>query len=190
MKKYVNKSLCWVLVCTMLLAQLLIPGYADAATRTVYVDITDSGWSTVNIYAWNDYGDCTGQWPGTAMIKKSGNVYSFDVPAVAEYVIFNNGTDQTIDLLLPADSKDLYSYSYGTWGYYTEQTGNTRPIYVDITGFDWSSVNVYTWNDSGECTGQWPGTPMTKVRDNVYYYEIPTDALRVVFNDGTRPVTW
>ena len=57
---------------SMLLAQLLIPGYADNATRTVYVDINGSGWSTVNIYAWNDYGDCTGQWPGSSMLKKSG----------------------------------------------------------------------------------------------------------------------
>ena len=115
MKRIVSKSLCWVLVCVMVFAQLLVPGQAATATQTIYVNLTDSGWSKVNVYAWNDDGPCTGQWPGSAMDQYVGNVYSFDVPTDAEKIIFNDGTNQTSDLVIPADAKKQYNIATKTW---------------------------------------------------------------------------
>ena len=62
-------------------------------------------WSQVNIYAWTADGTETellGKWPGTKMnIKAQGfYIYTFDKKHKAVNVIFNNGSDQTGDLLV------------------------------------------------------------------------------------------
>ena len=115
MKRMVSKSLCWVLVCVMVFAQLLIPTQAATATQTVYVNLTDSGWSKVNVYAWNDNGASTGAWPGSAMTKYVGNIYSFDIPADSVNVIFNDGSNQTSDLVIPTDGKNQYNIAAKNW---------------------------------------------------------------------------
>ena len=160
----------------------------DTTTKTIYIDLTNSGWSKVNVYTWDAGGTaCTGSWPGSPMTKVTGNIYSYEVPSNAANIIFNNGTEQTIDLLMPTGSKNLFSFFTGSWGTYTPIEGDTRTIYVDITGFKWSTVNVYTWDDAGNaCTGAWPGSPMTKVKTNIYSYEVPTTAVNIIFNDGTN----
>ena len=91
----------------------------EPTTKTVYVDITGSSWSNVNIYAWDAIGNATtGVWPGSAMTKVSGNVYSYEIPLNAVKVIFNDGTNQTDDLTIPTDDKNLYSYKQICWGIY------------------------------------------------------------------------
>ena len=115
MKRIFSKSLCWVLVCVMVFAQLLVPAQAAAATRTVYANLTDSGWSKVNVYAWNEKGTCTGEWPGSAMTQYVGNIYSFEIPADAVNVIFNDGSNQTSDLVLPSDGKNQYNIASKNW---------------------------------------------------------------------------
>lgn len=62
-------------------------------------------WSQVNLYAWTTDGTDTellGGWPGTKMnIKSQGAyIYTFDKKHKSVNVIFNNGTDQTGDLLV------------------------------------------------------------------------------------------
>ncbi len=100
----------------------------DFTAKTIYFDATNSGWSNVNVYAWNDAGAVTGEWPGTAMKKVRGNIYSFNVPANATKIIFNNGSAQTSDLTIPTDTKNQYGYSAGKWDtYYT--TGLSSSTY-------------------------------------------------------------
>ena len=92
-------------------------GYTKPADKTIYFENT-AGWSTVNIYTWDSYDNTfSGGWPGTAMTKVSGNIYSYTVSGEAENVIFNNGTSQTDDLSIPSDA-DLYTYSTGKWSSY------------------------------------------------------------------------
>ena len=116
MEKRMRRSLCWVLVCVMVLAQLLIPGQAAIATRTIYVDITNTGWKTVNAYTWDADGKATtGEWPGSAMTQYVGNIYSCQVPADAVSIIFNDGSNQTDDLVIPTDETDLYQIASKRW---------------------------------------------------------------------------
>ena len=48
----------------------------------------------------------------------------------------------------------------------------------------WGTCNVYWWNSSQSNPG-WPGEPMTKGADGIWYYEVPSDATNVIFNNGS-----
>ena len=297
-------------------------GGTTTSTTTIYFDATSSGWSNVNVYSWTGNTPCTGEWPGSAMTKVSGNIYSYKVPTGATNIIFNNGSSQTSDLTIPTDGKNLYNgsawstYSAGGnsggstggdvtggsapdntyylfWGnstgslnhnewdtcfmsgkvtvtfaedmyvwvitnvdgtqYMTEgwqgqvnsvtlyrqpllsnpnklyvpagthtltlnansdgsltlaygdgNSGNTggstggdsgnqggtttttTTIYFDATSSGWSNVNVYTWDaNNTPYTGEWPGSAMTKVSGNIYSYNVPTGATKIIFNNGS-----
>ena len=93
-------------------------GAAKPADHVLY--FSNSGvWTTVNIYYWSDANDAMVTWPGKAMTSVGNNVYTYTVPADAQYVIFNNGTAQTDDLTIPAF--DNY-YKDGSWTAYTNCT--------------------------------------------------------------------
>ena len=100
--------------------------------RTVYF-CNSNGWTNVNIYAWyTQGGEITSSWPGNAMTKVAGNVYSYVLPGDAENVIFNNGSVQTADLLLPEtnSNQDMYDYASGTWKPYSNGGGSTGCFYL------------------------------------------------------------
>ena len=101
-------------------------GGNTGSTKTIYFDSSSKGWSNVNIYAWNDAtGEYTGGWPGSAMTKVSGSIYSYDVPTAATKVIFNNGSSQTSDLLIPTDAQNLYNGI--SWSIYGDDSGSDEP---------------------------------------------------------------
>ena len=56
-------------------------------------------------------------------------------------------------------------------------------VYVTLDN-GWSTVYCYMWNDSGN-NGDWPGKPMTKVKDNVYSYTLSGDFNNIIFNNGS-----
>ena len=94
------------------------------------VTFTNSlNWSgTIHCYYWSDENTAMTSWPGKAMTSSGTNefsqtLYTFDVPTGATYLIFTNGSSQTVDI----------KYSGGEVKYYAlnSKTGN---------GF-----NVETW---------------------------------------------
>lgn len=109
--------------------------------RTVYF-YNSKGWKNVNIYAWyTQGGEITSSWPGDAMTKVSDTVYTYVLPPDAENVIFNNGSTQTSDLLLPSASsnQNMYDYGSGTWKAYTqEETGDSFYLFGYINGKDYA----------------------------------------------------
>ena len=116
MKKYGSRFLCWILVCIMVLAQFSFPAQAATGNRKVYVDISGTNWTTVNVYTWDANGSpTTGIWPGSSMDRYVGNIYSFEIPADAVNIIFNDGSNQTADLVIPTDGKNLYTISTQSW---------------------------------------------------------------------------
>lgn len=89
--------------------------------RTVYF-CNSASWSKVNIYSWyTQGGEITAAWPGNEMTYVSDNVYSYTLPADAENVIFNNGSTQTADLVIPGagGNQNMYDYASGSWKTYS-----------------------------------------------------------------------
>ena len=73
-------------------------------------------WGNVNCYYWSDSNTKMTSWPGKAMTKSTTNelgqsVYTIDIPSDATYVIFNNGSSQTVDIPVTGSAKFYISGS-------------------------------------------------------------------------------
>ncbi len=85
-------------------------------------------WSTVYAYAWNDVTDKNAGWPGVPMTlyDEANKIYmiEFDTANQYENIIFNNGSAQTADLIIPGMGY-VYDYITGSWSPYKEETKPT-----------------------------------------------------------------
>ena len=100
-------------------------------SSTYTVKFADSlNWDgTIYCYSWVDGGNPTKSWPGVAMTYLNTNdygqkVYSVEVPNTVNYIIFTNGSSQTIDIGFDGTSLNYYTESQydshghayvGTW---------------------------------------------------------------------------
>ena len=100
-------------------------------SSTYTVNFTDSlNWDgTIYCYSWSEDGTSTKSWPGVAMTYLNTNdygqkVYSVEVPNTVDYIIFTNGSSQTIDIGFDGTSLNYYTESQydsqghaylGTW---------------------------------------------------------------------------
>ncbi len=112
------------------------------------IRFTDNqSWGNVYAYFWSDTAvELGGKWPGLKMTKYETNDYGYnnykvDIPSGAEYVIFSNGSAQTVDIKLT-----------GAVGYYTDGTSTD------------GKLNVFAWPDTETTT---PATSATVVTDPV-----------------------
>lgn len=64
---------------------------------------------------------------------------------------------------------------------------DTTRLYC-VTPNGWGNCNVYWWGSSQSNPG-WPGEAMTKGADGVWYYDVPSDASNVIFNNGNGTQT-
>lgn len=67
-------------------------------------------------------------------------------------------------------------------------SNNKVVLHYDNSGTNWDSVNAYTWNDNGDLSGGWPGSPATRESGNWYRYDVPIScdtAFRFIFNNGS-----
>jgi hypothetical protein len=107
------------------------------ALRKVYF-VNSGNWTNVNFYSWYDSINIfTDTWPGNAMTKEEGNIYSCEVPENIPNIIFNDtGSTQTADLVLPAD-QNQYDFSENQWSVYgvdpTEPTTEPDPTEPEST---------------------------------------------------------
>lgn len=74
----------------------------DGENQTVYF-VNSKNWTTVNAYVWGDGGEKVG-WPGEAMEKvgtyEGKDVYAYTFSSSYVNIIFNNGSEQTVDIAL------------------------------------------------------------------------------------------
>lgn len=100
-------------------------------SSTYTVKFTNSlNWDgTLYCYSWAEDGTSTKSWPGVAMTYLNTNdygqkVYSVEVPNTVNYIIFTNGSSQTIDIGFDGTSLNYYTESQydsqghayvGTW---------------------------------------------------------------------------
>ena len=169
------------------------PSEPEADTVTIYFDNTE-GWEFVNAYYWSDSNQNMTSWPGAEMTLVEGSIYSIQVPAETENIIFSNsGSGQTADLTIPTDGKNLYTYSSREWSVYgqepdepsdpSEPEADTVTIYFDNTE-GWESVNAYYWADSNQHMTSWPGAEMTLVEGSIYSIQVPAETENIIFSNS------
>lgn len=80
--------------------------------------------NTVYAYYWNK-DKAAVKWSGAAMTKCKSGVYKFQVPVSMKNIIFNNGSSQTSDLVIPATSSaNAYDLTKKRWTFYNAPVTN------------------------------------------------------------------
>ena len=207
-KKHAFKCVaCLFMALMMVFGMVVATGAAEAdvadtsVSGSVYFKNT-AGWSTVNAYIWVSGTETSVQaWPGAAMTLVKDNVYRCDISGDYNMIIFsNNGGNQTKDLSIPAAGQ-IYDYSTGSWGPYTDDPNPPTPTVPGPTppgptpgdkvvyckdSAGWGAVKVYMWSGTGTSNnGAWPGVSMQSIGDGVYQYNITGDWNKVIFNNGS-----
>ncbi len=182
-------------------------------TDTVKILFTNNFfWNSVYAYAWdNDGNEVLGGWPGTAMTGEGDNGYgspqfSVMVPTSATYIIFTDGSNQTVDIPFDASVTGYYltgtvdgsnHYEVDSWtddqnqGQGQGQGGESTTSTVLFTNNKgWGAVSCYAWDENEtKLLGEWPGTPMTSLGNNdygepQYSIAVPDSATHIIFTDG------
>ncbi len=180
------------------------PGDNTESQFTAYFDNSNSKWSNVYAYAWENNGEILGQWPGTQISVDSESGYykvSASTTASAPMIIFSNGSGtQTADLTWINNGVYTSAGYAGLFGEYQggndegnddEKTENKWIFYYNDTNWGNSTVYAYAWDaGNGDKTylGSWPGTTMAKNADGMWEISFTTtDNLvtpMVIFNNG------
>lgn len=156
-----------------------------------------SGWSKVNAYYWSTSNTTMVSWPGVAMTGIGDDTYRIEVPADAEYIIFNDGSSQTDDLTIPGMNKIYNNGNWSDYGDVTPTTPNpTTPVSGSTIYFNvghWIEANawfsVYAWDNNGGETF----VKMTEVSSGVYSADLGGNYTNVIFcrnNPDNTDVDW
>lgn len=167
-------------------------------------------WSRVYAYMWKGEEPnvvTNANWPGveiTGKIALNDNGLSqkilFVDPLDYEYVIFNNGGNgsQTVNIPITKGYQyfaeaDLDGSGHNKYGQMDYASTFSRIFFTDR--FNWDTVKVHLWNDSGLGT-TWPGLPMNEFNSNngygqkVYTFDLGNYAYeKVIFNNGNGAQT-
>ena len=171
----------------------------------ITVNLMKPSWSKVNVYAWDASGNpLVGAWPGKTVTKtKSFNGYewysvTFAQSVTSANVIFNNGTDQTVNI--EGITSTTYYKLDSTSGteitvtnFYEGTTNiNASPITVYSLAPEWSKTNIYAWDNADHThLGAWPGSTITTTKavgaNTWTYCTFPAGItpMNVIFNNGT-----
>ena len=172
-------------------------------TITVHAQVPAT-WTKANAYAWNSSTNANNKaWPGAAMTKGDDGWYTIEIPASANRIIINNGTDQTGDMTLPA-AEEVWIVVEGTKGtVYTtkpqptpdpDPTPDPEPkpdpeptgmiiVHAQVPA-DWTAANAYTWADGSDGDPAWPGAAMEKGADGWYTLAVPSNVNNIIINNG------
>ena len=167
-------------------------GGDTGSSFTVYFDNSQSKWATPYIHYW---GASESSWPGVAMTKVSGDVWSYTVPAGTTGILFNAGDgDATKTSDFVAQANHIYSTS-GDQGVYNGNgnggggggdTGSSFTVYFDNSQSKWATPYIHYW---GASESSWPGVAMTKVNGDVWSYTVPAGTTGILFNAGDGDAT-
>ena len=168
----INKRLlCVVLALVMILGMLPMAVFAADTVRLYCA--APSAWVNCNVYYWgNSAGAPT--WPGLAMTKGADGIWYYDVPADATNVIFNNGSAQSADLVMPSDDKVQWNYSAKEWVTYGTEAEEVEAVYY-LRG----TMNGWGTSD-----------PMTKNADGTYSITMELTAGAYEFKGAIEDWSW
>ncbi len=159
-----------------------------STTVTVYWDNSTAQWATPYIHYW---GGAESTWPGVAMTKVEGDVWSYTCPAGTTGCLFNAGDgDATKTADFVAVDGHIYNQS-GDQGEYDGDTPAPNPttdvtVYWDNAVAQWATPYIHYW---GGAESTWPGVAMTKVEGDVWSYTCPAGTTGCLFNAGDGDAT-
>ena len=127
---------------------------SDVTLKTIklYVDVTATGWTNCNIWAWDDSANYSGgNWPGQALTLEDGK-YVWVVPAEAVgktiNVIFNNGSAQTADITGIDASKSHQFVVDADKKVTIDGAGAQGPAIPAFTDYAWALAGVFNgWSN-------------------------------------------
>lgn len=170
-------------------------GATKTETYTVHFK-NNEGWSNVNVYIWHTVDDTTTTyteaWPGSAMTAGEDGWYSFEFESdVAEGMglIFNDGTNQTGDLIFNSDKIWWANgVAFDTKAAAEASKLDSIIVYYHNT-LGWETPHFHAWNSTG-AVNTWPGVPMTQVdgKSDWYFIEVNVASLEgfaYLFCDGS-----
>lgn len=180
------------------------PGDNSGNQLTAYFDNSNSNWSNVYAYAWdnNGSGEMLGTWPGTQINHDSESGYykvTTNTQSTTPMIIFNNGNGaQTADhtwinngVYTSSGYIGIFGENQGGDNDDTPSTSNKWIFYYNDTNWGNSTVYAYVWDEgNGNKTylGSWPGTTMTKNAEGMWEITFSTTdkliAPMVIFNNG------
>lgn len=170
----------------------------------IYYKRTDN-WSNVYAYYWSSQNEQLSVWPGVQMENVEGDIYSIDLPAGSEYIVFNDGnTLKTKDISLAGANK---LYADEQWSDYSvtvtddepatqdssdiQDTPDTPDTSVNYEGnvffkntMNWKEVYIYYWSTTDPKMTTWPGEKMNNLEDDIYGFTLPDGVESVIFTDG------
>ena len=160
---YFNPTSAELYVMTAGAADPTLP--QDAKAVKFYADVTATGWTNCNIYGWGDLGDYGGSWPGTALSSENVDgkeyyTFTFDASAWGKTVnvIFNNGTEQTVDIKdIVLDKDYIFTLTDNASGKWEVTINGEAPVTPEPPA-------VKEYGLVGSLTG-WGGSPDIKFTD-------------------------
>ena len=138
---------------------MLVPD--EKETLTIYYYTTE--WTSVNLYAWNEDGYVVA-WPGTAMTAVEGQEGWYTVTLELETleglnIIFNNGENQTADLVYNGLTYWVGHNGYATKAEADEAIANQTPVDPEKTQWyvrgdmnDWNTSTPLVYDDNGNAS--------------------------------------
>lgn len=130
----------------------------------VYVDAAATGLTgTPNAYVW----DCVSanSWPGSAMTLVEGTIYSIEVYSDTKNIIFNDGSNQTGDLVVPA-ANSLWDGS--KWTTYAPAP---KPVTYNLVTGVMKSISIPVGTYANVVVDATAGNRVLTVNGNRNYYD-------------------
>lgn len=148
-------------------------------------------WENVNLYAFGESSFENAAWPGKAMTAVEGKAgwYTLKIPTQATFVIFNNGSAQTDNILVDVNKTFYYQGEWHTEYPAVDPVEEKLTFYFSNTS-NWDNVYAYAYTETNASTifytGTWPGKAMTPVANKPGWFSIAVDAHadKIIFNDG------
>lgn len=155
-----------------------------AYTRTIYVDVGDTGWTSVKMYY---YTKVSNKWPGDDMTSLGNGLFKIDLNLTDRpgNCIFNNGNsgndNQTVNLNFPTNDNNLCTVNKqktnkcsGTWTEYSATTTYTVTFHANGHG---TAPSAQTVIENGSATEPTPAPTATGYTFGGWYNESTCDNL-------------
>ena len=146
----------------------------EAKERAITVRLNPqscSNWSTVRLWAWTDNGNIFDAWPGE-IISKDGDAwysYTFEKSITSVSVIWNNGTDQTVDINNVTEST-CYSLNSQSGKSITVSAVSCPKKKYTITFVNWNGDELQKGQVLEGEMPQYAGLTPTRPEDENYTY--------------------